>query len=345
MLFISSILIGCNSNGDTSSSQSTEQATDSETLKIYTTLYPLEDFTKKIGGDLVEVENVIPPGADAHTYEPSTKDMVNIAEADGFIYSGVGFESFAETVQESLKDEDVSFISAGEGIELLEGHDETEHSNDEATTEDEHAHEEATTEDGHAHDETEHADEEASQEEEHAHDHGDTDPHIWIDPILSIQLAENIKNALTELHPDGKETFEENFEALKTQLTELDQSFSEVISNASKKEILVSHAAYGYWESRYGIEQISVLGLSPTQEPSQKELQTIIETAKEHDINYIIFESNVSSNVTDIVQSEIKAEALTLNNLETLTDEDISNNEDYFSIMKKNLDTLEKALN
>ncbi|MBU7593958.1 ABC transporter substrate-binding protein [Metabacillus halosaccharovorans] len=385
MFFISSILVGCNSNGDTPSSQSSEPATDSDTLKIYTTLYPLEDFTKKIGGDLVEVENVIPPGADAHTFEPSTKDMVNIAEADGFIYSGVGFESFAEKAQESLKDEDVTFISAGEGIELLDqtehshdeaateeehAHDETEHSHDETATEEEHAHDETehshdetateeehthdetehshdetATEEEHTHDETEHSHDEAASEEEHVHDHGDTDPHVWIDPILSIQLAENIKNALTELHPDGKETFENNFEALKTQLNELDQSFSEVINNASKKEILVSHAAYGYWESRYGIEQISVLGLSPTQEPSQKELQTIIETAKEHDIKYIIFETNVSSNVTDIVQSEIGAEALTLNNLETLTDEDITNKEDYFSIMKKNIETLEKALN
>ncbi|WP_235991896.1 metal ABC transporter substrate-binding protein [Metabacillus schmidteae] len=330
MLFISSLLFGCSSNGDTSSSsQSTEPAADSETLKIYTTLYPLEDFTKKIGGDLVEVENVIPPGADAHTFEPSTKDMVNIAEADAFIYSGVGFESFAETAQESLKNEDVTFINAGDGLELLEGHSEEEHAHDEAEHEEE----------------TEHAHDEAAHEEEHSHDHGDTDPHVWIDPVLSIQLAENIKNALTELHPEGKETFEENFESLKTQLNELDESFSDVISHASKKEILVSHAAYGYWESRYGIEQISVLGLSPTQEPSQKELQTIIETAKEHDIKYIIFETNVSSNVTDIVQSEIGAEALTLNNLETLTDEDIKNNEDYFSIMKKNLETLKKALN
>jgi len=353
MLFISSILIGCNSNGDTSSSQSADPTTDSETIKIYTTLYPLEDFTKKIGGDLVEVENVIPPGADAHTYEPSTKDMVNIAEADGFIYSGVGLDSFAETVQESLKKENVTFINAGEGIELLEGHEEAEHTDEEATHEEEHAHgesehadEEATHKEEHTHDETEHADEEATHEEEgHAHDHGDTDPHVWIDPVLSIQLAENIKNALTELHPNGKEIFEENFETLKIQLNELDQSFSEVINNANKKEILVSHAAYGYWESRYGIEQISVLGLSPTQEPSQKELQTIIETAKEHEIKYIIFETNVSSNVTDIVQSEIGAEALTLHNLESLSDEDIKNKEDYFSIMKKNLETLEKALN
>lgn len=319
-LLLSSLLIGCNASNE--EGQSANETNTEDTLKIYTTIYPLEDFAKKIGGDLVEVENILPPGVDAHTYEPTTKAMVEIAEADGFIYTGVGFESFTEKVQKSLKSEDVAFINAGEGIEYIEGHEE-----------------EAT------HDESAHAEDEAAHDEtEHAHDHGDQDPHVWIDPIHSITLAENIKDALIELNPEGKQTFEDNFQALKTQLEDLDQSFKEVISNAEKKEILVSHAAYGYWENRYGIEQISVLGLSPTEEPSQKELQTIIETAKEHEINYIIFETNVTSNVTDIVQAEIGAEALTLSNLESITEEDVKNNEDYFSIMERNLETLKTVL-
>ncbi|UGB29912.1 metal ABC transporter solute-binding protein, Zn/Mn family [Metabacillus sp. B2-18] len=367
-LLLSSFLIGCNASNE--EGQSANETNTENTLKIYTTIYPLEDFAKKIGGDLVEVENILPPGVDAHTYEPTTKAMVEIAEADGFIYSGVGFESFTEKVQESLNSEDVAFINAGEGIEYIEGHeeeaahDETEHAEDEAAhdesahTEDEAAHDEnahaeaeaahdesAHTEDEAAHDENAHTEDEAAHDESaHAHDHGDQDPHVWIDPIHSITLAENIKDALIELNPEGKQTFEDNFQALKTQLEDLDQSFKDIISNAEKKEILVSHAAYGYWENRYGIEQISVLGLSPTEEPSQKELQTIIETAKEHEINYIIFETNVTSNVTDIVQAEIGAEALTLSNLESITEEDVKNNEDYFSIMERNLETLKTAL-
>jgi zinc transport system substrate-binding protein len=331
-LLLSSLLIGCNASNEEGNSQSANETNTEDTLKIYTTIYPLEDFAKKIGGDLVEVENILPPGVDAHTYEPTTKAMVEIAEADGFIYSGVGFESFTEKVKESLNSEDVAFINAGEGIDYLEGHEE-----EAAHDETEHAGEEA------AHDETEHADDEAAHDES-AHDHGDQDPHVWIDPVHSITLAENIKDALIELNPEGKQTFEDNFQTLKTQLEDLDQSFNEVISSAEKKEILVSHAAYGYWENRYGIEQISVLGLSPTEEPSQKELQTIIETAKEHEINYIIFETNVTSNVTDIVQAEIGAEALTLSNLESITEEDAKNNEDYFSIMERNLETLKTAL-
>ena len=322
-LLIAIMLIAC-SGENTSKQPIIEQETAENKLKVYTTIFPLEDFTKKIGGDLVDVESIFPPGADAHTYEPTTKTMVDIAKSDGFIYSGVGIESSVQQIEEALEKEKVAFIDAGKGIELL-----ANNHNDEAHA-DEHA--------AHDHEDDAHADEHAD------HDHGDKDPHVWLDPILSITLAENIKNALVDLNPEGKETFEANFQQLKTQLEDLDQSFTEIVSKSENREILVSHAAYGYWEKRYGIKQISVLGLSPTEEPSQKELKNIIETAKDHHLHYIIFEANVSSNVTDIVQAEIGAEALTLSNLETVTDEDLKNNEDYFSMMKKNLETLETAL-
>lgn len=320
-LLITIMLIAC-SGENTSKQQTNKQETTENKLKLYTTIFPLEDFTKKIGGDLVDVESIFPPGADAHTYEPTTKTMVDIAKSSGFIYSGVGIESFVKQIEKSLEKENVAFIDAGKGIEpLAHNHDDESHAEEELA---------------HDHD----ADEDAA----HDHDHGDNDPHVWLDPILSITLAENIKNALVELNPDGKETFEANFQQLKTQLKDLDQSFTDIVSKSDKKEILVSHAAYGYWEKRYGIEQISVLGLSPTEEPSQKELKNIVKKAKEHNLHYIIFEANVSSNITDIVQTEIGAEALTLSNLETVTDKDLKNNEDYFSIMKKNLETLETAL-
>ena len=71
-------------------------------LKIYTTLYPLEDFANKIGGEYVEVESIMPSGADAHTFEPTTKKMMMIAEADTFIYNGLGMEPFAEKMAEAL---------------------------------------------------------------------------------------------------------------------------------------------------------------------------------------------------------------------------------------------------
>ncbi|MBM7694068.1 ABC-type Zn uptake system ZnuABC Zn-binding protein ZnuA [Peribacillus deserti] len=70
--------------------------------------------------------------------------------------------------------------------------------------------------------------------------------------------------------------------------------------NSSTKYLLVSHAAYCFWEKRYGIELDAVSGLSPTQEPTQKELQNIIKESKEQDIYYVIFEQNVQAKVAKI---------------------------------------------
>lgn len=306
-------IVGCSSN--TASNGEKAENSKEDQLIIYTTIFPLQYFTKKIGGDHVLVESVFPPNADAHTYEPTTKQMVKMAEADLFIYTGIGLEGFAEKAHETLETENVKVIKAGDGIELIKSKDEDEHAD---KHEDEHT-------------------------DEHTH-HDDLDPHVWLDPVLAVQLAENIKNALVELKPEAKKDFEENFEQLKEQLNDLDQQFKDVVQNAERSEIVVSHAAYGYWENRYGIQQIYISGLSPTSEPSQKELAEIIEFAKKHNIKYVIFEQNVSNNIANIVQSELGAEALTLHNLESITEEEMKNGEDYFSLMKQNLETLKKAL-
>jgi zinc transport system substrate-binding protein len=116
------------------------------------------------------------------------------------------------------------------------------------------------------------------------------------------------------------------------------------VAKGKTKYLLVTHAAYGYWEQRYGLEQIGISGLSPTQEPSQKELTEVIEESKEHNLKYVIFEQNVSSKVAEVIQKEIGAETLQLHNLEAATKEDIQNHEDYFSLMKKNLETIKKAI-
>lgn len=331
VLTSSLILAGCGN----SKSANFQKKTDKGTLTVYTTIYPLEDFTEKIGGKYVNVKSVYPPNVDAHDFEPSTKDMITLAKSDLFIYTGVGIDGFAEKAAESLKKENVSILEAGEGIKLLESHPEEEHQHEgESTGGENHEHEKETT-----------TSEDHEQEEVDNHNHGDYDPHVWLDPILSIELANNIKNFLSALMPEHTSEFENNFTKLKNDLVKLDQEFKVTIENSKTKYLLVAHDAYGYWEERYGIEQIAIAGLSPTQEPTQKELQNIIEESTEHNIHYVIFEQSVSPKVAKIIQQELGAESLTLHNLESITDENIKQNDDYFSIMKKNLQTIKKALN
>lgn len=336
VLMLSLILSGC---GNTETVNKSEEKKDNETLTIYTTIYPFEDFTKKIGGDFVEVQSIYPPNVDAHSYEPSTKDMLNLAKSDLFIYSGAGIEGFAEKASEALKKEDVQILKAAEGIELIETTDDHQHEEEGNSDSEQHEGEEAHSDEH----EDEHADSENHEEEEHAH--GDLDPHVWLDPVLSIDLANNIKNSLSELMPENKTEFETNFNQLKSELEKLDQDFKTTIESSKTKNLLVAHAAYGYWETRYGIEEIAISGLSPTQEPTQKELQKIIEESTEHNIHYVIFEQNVSPKVAKIIQEELGAKSLTLHNLEAITEENIKQKDDYFSIMRRNLETLETALN
>lgn len=307
------------------------QTTDTkEQLIVYTTVYPLQFFTQQIGGDAIKVETIYPPGADEHTFEPSQKDMIKLADADLFIYVGLGLEGFVEKAEKALKNEKVAFVAAGEHIEFEEdGVDPAA-----AHTEQDDVHADTATESSHS----------DNDEHQHEHEHGDIDPHVWLDPVYSIQMAELIKDELIQQMPEKEDQFIKNFNTLSLQLSQINDKFIDIGKEAKEKEILVSHSAYGYWEKRYGIKQISISGLSTSNEPSQKELERIVQTAKEHHLHYIFFEQNVSSKLTETVQKEIGAEALILHNLSTLTDEDIKNNEDYYTIMQHNIDVLKKAL-
>lgn len=323
MIIIATFLAGCQDD-------TTETNQENDKLSIYTTVYPLQYFTERIGGDLVKVTSIYPNGADEHSFEPSQKDMIDLADSDLFFYIGLGLEGFVSKAEEALKNENVTLVATAEHITFDE--------HEEESTE-EHAHEETTEE--HA----EETEEEHAHEEEDEHNHGDVDPHVWLDPIYSISLAEEIKEQLLEKLPDHKEQIEDNFASLEKELQQLNEEFTEVTSTAKHKEFLVSHAAFGYWTERYGLEQISVSGLASTNEPTQKELETIIAEAEEHDLHYIFFEQNVSSKLTEIVQKEIGAEPLTLHNLSTLTDADVKEERTYFTIMKDNLEALQTALN
>lgn len=348
LLLATTLLFGCVSENNKSTTEAQNTSKPSERLKIYTTVFPLQDFTKKIGGEHVEVLSVFPTSADAHTFEPTTKTMVSIAEADALIYVGAGVEGFIDAAINTLQNEKVQLVKATGDMELAKAQEEHEVHDDEDQTETEHDHHQSDSnnEESDSHDEHDEHEGQVDSEsgtEDHHH-HGDVDPHVWLDPLLAVELAENILHTLEELKPEAKKDFERNFDELVKNLHALDQEFIDVVNESSRKEILVSHAAYGYWDSRYGIKQISISGLSPTNEPTQKDLTHIINLAKEHNIKFVLFEQNLTSKVSEMVKNEINAEPLTLHNLESATEEDIKNNADYFSIMRQNLETLKKAL-
>lgn len=280
-------------------------------LTVYTTVYPLQYFTERIGGEHVDVQSIYPPGTDEHVFEPSQKDIMALAKADLFFYIGLGLEGFVQKAEQTLKNENVHFVPAADAIDpeqLGEGH-------------------------------------EHEGEENHSHEPHAIDPHVWISPYLSTMLAEKIKDELADELPEHAEEFEQNFNSLYDDLETLDRDFKTMADAAKNKTFFVSHAAFGYLADTYGLTQLAVSGLDSQNEPSQKQLAALMEEAKAHHIRYILFEQNVSSKLAEVIQKELQATALTLHNVSVLTAEDLANEEDYFTIMRKNLAVLETALN
>jgi len=302
------------------------QNTD-EKVQVYTTVYPLQYFTERIGGESVHVSSIYPAGANEHTFEPTQKDMMALADADLFFYIGLGLEGFVENAKKTLADEEVNMIATVDAI------------SDEQLAEAAHEEEETTSTDSHEHES------ESSEDHSHeGHDHGDIDPHVWMSPKISQSLALSIKDALVEISPGQQKTFEKNYEELVSELQQLDADFEEMAHNAPNKTFFVSHSAFGYIANTYGLEQLAVAGLNSQDEPSQKELTKLIDLAEEKNIEYILFEQNVSSKLTEVIQKEIGAESLVLHNLGVLSKEDIQNKETYFTLMNKNLETLRTVL-
>ncbi|EUJ37216.1 hypothetical protein PWEIH_11028, partial [Listeria weihenstephanensis FSL R9-0317] len=165
ILLVSVFIVGCG-NSD-------EKTKNSDKLTVYTTVYPLQYLAAQIGGNYVDAHSVYPAGSDAHSFDPSQKDMMNIADSDLFFYIGLGMEGFVDKAKQSLKNENVKFVVTTDGLKLP------------TVTHDEH-----------------------EDEDEEDHDHGDVNPHVWLDPNYMVTMAGVVRDNLSKELPAQKDTFE-----------------------------------------------------------------------------------------------------------------------------------------
>lgn len=331
------VLTACGSNDESATPKETDTNSTSEQLTIHTTVYPLQYFAERIGGDYVNVKSIYPAGANEHSFDPTQKDMIALADSDLFFYIGLGLEGFVENAKKTLANESVKLVPTADAVSEEDLHISTGHTHAEVIVEeDDHNHDH----DGHD-DHDEHATEATEEQQDHLHEH---DAHVWLSPVISQQLAKVIKDELVAAMPEQEAIFNENYDALVTDLQLLHADFGAMAAEATSKTFFVSHAAFGYLAGHYGFNQVPVAGLNSQSEPSQKELTSIVDLAKKENINYIFFEQNVSSNLAKVIQQEVGADTLILHNLSVLTQNDLNNDEDYFTLMRHNIDVLKQAL-
>ncbi|RIL70648.1 ABC transporter substrate-binding protein [Staphylococcus devriesei] len=311
IMCVSVVLTACSSEHYTHNEK--DRITTKNKMNIYTTVFAFESFTKQIGGKYVNVDTIYPPGADTHTYEPSQREMINIAKSDLFIYSSDNLDSVAKKITKSMNNDNMK-LAVAEGLnhdELLdEDHDHDEH--------------------GHEH---------------HSHEEGSHDPHVWLDPVLDKQMSEKIKNDLVKRDPNHKAYYEQNYKQLNKDLTDLDKELKRITANPKRDKVVISHDSLGYLAHRYHFEQEGVSGMN-NEEPSQKGILALVKNINNTKQPYILYEQNITSKITDIIRDETNAEPVRFNNLSVLSKSQANDESLTFqSIMKENIHSLDKALN
>lgn len=319
LVAISSLLMnGCshtgsssqqNSGGSTSQHNSTNAQPSSNSdqkLKVVATFYPMVEFSRQVAGDHADVIGLIPAGAEPHDWEPTAKDMIQVKEADIFVYNGI-VEGWAEQADQSTPNDKRIVVRASNGINLMKGMPE--------------------------------------DDEQEKQDGKVLDPHVWLDPVLAQKEVAAIEAAFEQADPQHKDDYKKNAEAYIAKLQALDQEFKSGLQNVKRKDFVTQHAAFGYLSKEYGLNQIPIAGLSPEEEPSPGKMTEIVKLVQERKVKTIFFETLVEPKLAQTIANEVKAKTAVLNPIEGLTDEDKKNNLDYIGIMRNNLEALKKALN
>lgn len=296
--------------------QSKEVTSEESKLKVMASFYTMYDFAKKVGGDKVDVKNMVPAGTEPHDWEPAATDIKNLEDADVFIYNGVDMEHWTEEVLDSLDNRSLKVVEAARGISLIKGEDHDEDKDHDKDDQDKDEHDE----DGH-------------------------DPHVWLNPLNAKAEMENIKNALVEADPKNKAYYTENYDKYAKELDQLDAEYKKELEATKSKNIITAHEAFGYLCSAYGLNQVGIEGLSPDSEPEPSRMNEIIGFAKAQGVKTIFFEELVNPKVAETIAKEIGAKVEVLNPLEGLSEEEEKAGDDYFSVMKANLKKLKAALN
>lgn len=280
----------------------TSSGADDGTVDVLASFYPLQFVAEQVGGDRVSVDTLTPPGAEPHDVELSPAQVSRIDGADLVVYLS-GFQAAVDDAVAQTSPEHVVDAAT------------------EATLRPE-----------------EHEDESEEEHEEHAH--GDTDPHFWLDPSRMPSVVDDVAAALTELDPDGADTFAANAAELTQQFEELDAAYAAGLAQCDSRTFVTSHEAFGYLADRYDLHQVGISGIDPEAEPSPARLAEVSTIVRDEGVTTIFFETLVSPKVAETLAADLGVDTAVLDPIEGLADPDA----DYFSIAQANLDALRMAL-
>jgi len=220
--------------------------TPAAATNVVASIKPVELLVKAVAGDSVEVSTLVPPGSSPHNYSMKPSQRRALEQADVIFWVGPDMETFLNRLLGGKE-------FAGRAVAFLESEGgESEH--------DEHH-------DEHGHD---------HESDAHHHDHGDgEDPHIWVDPILALDMAKDIRNALAELEGANPEQLNANLERFQTELLNKEQSIRASFAGLDNVSLFAYHDAFTRYAKHYGLTLEGVLTLNPELSPGARHIADV----------------------------------------------------------------------
>jgi len=261
-------LAACGNSEDNETTEETDSnESHSDKIQAVTSFTIIEDMVKEIGGDLVEVYNLVPTGTDPHEYDPLPDDIKAATDADILFYNGLNLEGgehgwFNKMMDAVNQDWDVAFELA-ENVEPIH----------------------ITSEDG--------------KEEE-------INPHAFLDPVVGIEMAEKARDALIEVDPDNQETYEENAEVYLEKLIDIDEQYKTRIADIPEENriLVTSERAYSYMTERYGLEEGYIWAIDTEENGSPEQMKSLLAFLEETPAPVLFVETNVDKRPMETISKE-----------------------------------------
>ena len=296
-----------------------QAAPPSGQLPVAATIVPLGDFCQKIGGDLVQVQVLIPPGASPHTFEPAPSVMARASQARVFVYIGAGMEPWAAKLLSSRGSNNLVVVEASQGIPLL-GMDAQHHDH------------EGAEEPGHT---GQHHDEEESED---LHQGGN--PHIWLDPVLVQDICRKIAGAMIQADPDHRARYEANLKEYLAALESLHQEIQQRARAWTLRDFVSFHPSFSYFARRYNLHEAGVIEEAPGREPTPRQLQDLVAAIRRYGIRVVFAEPQFNPRVAEVIAQEAGVKVLKLDPIGGPP----PYGSDYLKLMRYNLAALDEAL-
>jgi len=172
-------------------------------------------------------------------------------------------------------------------------------------------------------------------------DHSGLDPHVWLDPLNMITIADAMTDRLAAARPDEAAQFRTNLASLTASLKNLDGDYRTGLARCSTTTFITTHAAFAYMAREYGLTQIGITGIDPDEQPSPARIAAIQAAAKQHKITTIFYETLVSPAVAKSIAGDLGLRTDVLDPIEGITPQ--SRGTDYLAIMQSNLTALRTA--